>query len=113
MEEPVRVCYGRHLKPNGAMHAKEETFWEWYTRTQEAAGFDKETLPLSDYGKYDNPLPITVEKQWDLYKLAKHLKTTPTLTQDDIDELYPRPEGEDPSDEEHTSEEEEEEEDDE
>ena len=37
----------------------------------------------------------------------------PTLTQDDIDELYPRPEGEDPSDEEHTSEEEEEEEDDE
>ena len=113
-EKPVRVCYGRHMKPNGTMHAKQETFWEWYRRTQEKAGFNDQTLPLSDFGKYDDPLPITFEKQWDLFKLAGHLKTSPTLTQGDIDKLYPRPEGEDPSDEEEeeegTSEEEEEEE---
>jgi hypothetical protein len=112
-EAPVRVCYGRHLKPDGRAHAQGETFSEWYERIEANAGRELAQLPLHEFVSYENPLPITVEKQWDLYKLSTHLKRSPTLSDAQIKELYPQPDGDDPAVAEQSEEEEEEEESDE
>ena len=95
-EEPVRVCYGRHMNTDGTLHANCETFWEWYARAEVAAGRDLEMMPLADFEAYDGPLEVERAKAWDLHKLSRTLKPHEQLTQEQIDELYPEPEGPEP-----------------
>jgi hypothetical protein len=60
-------------------------------------GYRFKPLTHSDFNSYAAPLPLEIAKQQDLRKLPSYL--SPWLNKDQIDALYPEPEGDAASDE--------------
>ena len=79
-EEPVRVCFARDCAPDGVPYEKSTFDITWINELNE-----------ENYGSYNGPLALTLEKQHDLYSLRPMLAATDEFDDAYLDAEWPEP----------------------
>ena len=86
-EEPVKVAFARNVKVDGTAPAKPARILDWLRQKRRIL----KPITHNDFIKYNAPLPLEIAKQNDLRVLSTFLARY--MAQDEIDELYPEPDG--------------------